>query len=135
KRKVVSLKLYSDDYKKADETAYLVYSDKELKYAGEYTYNLEDRWLSGNKRAKTNYSNHHKNDKIKKELDSGKEVSLWLAVSPYCTVKGKEINIGKSIEQEILRDSNPEWNTRNTNNGAKNWRSKNCIRLDEFKNL
>ncbi len=122
-----SLKLFSDEYKKADETAYVVYSDDELKYVGEYTYNLEDRWLRGN------YVNHHKSDEIENEIKLKKEVSLWLAVSPYCSVNGFTINMGKSIEQEILRHKDTDWNKRNKIKQWEEWRKENCIKVNDIK--
>lgn len=121
-----SLRLFSDEYKKADETAYVVYSDDELKYVGEYTYNLGDRWLRGN------YVNHHKSDEIEKEINSGKEVSLWLAVSPYYVIKDFTINLGKSIEQEILRHYDLVWNKRNKIKQWEKWRGKNCIKVNNI---
>jgi hypothetical protein len=121
-----SLNLFSDEYKKADENVYVVYSDDEPKYVGEYTYNLEDRWLKGN------YIYHHKSDKIESEIKSGKEVSLWLAVSPYYVTKGFTINLGKSIEQEILRHHDLDWNKRNKIKQCEEWRQKNCIKVSDI---
>lgn len=122
-----SLELNSEKYRKADETAYLVYSDNILKYVGEYTYNLGDRWLSGD------YVNHHKSDLIEKEIESGKEVTLWLAISPYYNVNEKtRINISKSIEHEILRQYDTEWNKRNKIKKWEEWRNKNCVPVEDI---
>lgn len=122
-----SLKLNSEEYRKADETAYLIYSNDILKYVGEYTYNLSDRWLSGD------YVNHHKSDLIEQEIESGKKVTLWLAISPFCNInKTTRINISKSIEHEILRQHDAEWNKRNKINKWEKWRSNNCVSVEDI---
>lgn len=122
-----SIKLVSDDFRNADETAYIVLSDNEPKYVGEYTYSLSDRWLSGN------YINHHKSDLIEYELKSGKAVSLWLAVKPFAvTPKNVPINISKAIEQEFLRQLDLDWNKRNKIKKAEAWRAANCIPISEI---
>jgi hypothetical protein len=122
-----SLKLTSEKYRQADETTYLIYSGIDLKYVGEYTYNLNDRWLSGN------YVNHHKSDLIEKELELGKEVSIWLAISPFAIINESiKINISKSIEHEILRKDDIEWNKRNRIKKWEEWRTKNCIPVEKI---
>ncbi len=118
-----SLELVSEKFRKADETVYLVYSDDDLVYVGEYTYNLESRWLSGN------YVDHHKSDDIERQLEAGCDVTLWLAVFPYTSVDRslQAINISKSIEHELLKKCDPKWNKRNKRSASEKWRQKNCI--------
>jgi hypothetical protein len=41
----ISLGLINEQFKNADESAYLICSEDELVYVGEFSYNLEDRWL------------------------------------------------------------------------------------------
>jgi hypothetical protein len=123
------LKLQDERYEKADETAYLLMDDERILYVGEYTYNLKDRWIS------KNHVNHHKYDNIYELVDKGKSITLWLALSPYCEIQGYgELNVSKSLEQQIMRDhpSECEWNSRNKQSEAREWRAKNCIRLDSF---
>ena len=124
-----SLKMIDERFRKADETAYLIFSGDELKYVGEYTYNLEERWLNGN------YVNHHKYLEIEKEIAGGKEVSIWLAVSPYLkTDKIENLNISKSLEHEILRRQSPEWNKRNQTKKWEDWRQRNCQKVNDIVN-
>lgn len=122
-----SLRLVSDEFRKADESVYVVLANDELKYVGEYTYNLADRWLSGS------YVNHHQSDLIESELKEGKEITLWLAVRPYSlTPENVPINISKSIEQEFLRQFDLEWNRRNKVKKWEFWRSENCVPVSEI---
>lgn len=126
-----SLKLVDDQFRKADETVYLIFSDDELKYVGEYTYKLEDRWLYNE------YVNHHKYKEIEEEISEGKVVSMWLAVLPYCEAgEIKQLNISKSLEHEIIKQCSPEWNKRNQTKKWEVWRSENCIKVSDIvKNL
>jgi hypothetical protein len=120
-----SLELFDKRYRKADETVYFVTADYEIMYVGEYTYNFEDRWLSGN------YVNHHKYLEIEMELKEKREVSIWLAISPYCEAGDiEEFNLSKSLEQEILRKIDPPWNSRNKTAKWKKWRADNCIKIN-----
>lgn len=122
--------LYDERYAKADETAYLLMSDNlEIMYVGEFTYNLEDRWLS------KGHVNHHMYDKIEDAISKGINISIWLAISPYFEVSDYgEINISKALEHQIMREYKPSWNTRNKQSEAKKWRAKNCIKLNTFIN-
>lgn len=122
-----SIKLTSEDFRLADETAYLIISDGDVKYVGEYTYNLSERMLY------RNYVNHHKETLIEAELKQGKTVTLWLATHPYVlTPESKEINIAKSIEQEFLRQNDFEWNTRGRIKKWESWRAGKCIRVSKI---
>jgi len=123
----IVLSLFDERYEKADETVYLLTSEEAILYVGEFSYNLNDRWIS------KNHVDHHMYDNIEKLLTEGRVVSIWLAVSPYCGIpEYGEINISKSIEHQLVRDYQPEWNLRNRHSAAKEWREENCIRLDSF---
>lgn len=123
----IILNLYDEKYEKADETVYLVTYNDEILYVGEFTYNLKDRWIS------KNHVNHHMYENIEKLLTDGKIPSIWLAISPYCEIPELgELNISKSLEQKIMRDNQPKWNSRNKQSKVEEWRHKNCIRLDSF---
>ncbi|MEH6628953.1 MAG: hypothetical protein V7739_21135 [Motiliproteus sp.] len=124
----IALRLHDERYEKADETVYFITCEGIILYVGEYTYNLKDRWLS------KNHVNHHMYDNIENLLiTEGKLLSLWLAISPYCeTPAHGELNVSKALEQQIMRRHQPEWNTRNKHSEAKEWRARNCVRLDSF---
>ena len=127
----VSLRLYDGQYRKADETVYLVYSELDLKYVGEFSYNLEDRWLKENE----DYVKHEKFKNIENEINNGHEVTIWLAVSPYDDIDEiNQLNISKSIEHEILRKYSPEWNSRNKTGRWEDWRKDNCIKVADIIN-
>jgi hypothetical protein len=128
----VSLRLIDDLFKKADESAYVIFSDNTLVYVGEFSYNFQDRWLR-----KDNYVWHNTDTKIEVELKSGNEVCIWLAVDPFALLaNGSKINISKSIEQEILKSNLvfPDWNKRGQFNKWAKWREKNCLRVTEIIN-
>jgi hypothetical protein len=121
------LKLYDERYEKAEETVYLLTSEDQILYVGEFTYNLKDRWIS------KNHVNHHMYDNIEKFVVTGKTIFFWLAISPFCEIpEYGELNVSKALEQQVMREHQPEWNSRNKQTGAKEWRSKHCIRLDSF---
>ena len=126
----LSLKLYNDLFKKADESTYLIFinDDPDPVYVGEYTYNLEDRWLRNSV-----YVWHSKDENIESELAQNNEVSLWLVVDPYLPLSNnKKINISKSIEQEILRVRYPDWNKRGQMIKYDAWRKDNCLSVLEI---
>ena len=128
----VLLKLIDEKFERADETAYVIICETTILYVGEYAYNLRDRWHS------KNYVNHHMHNNIKSALEEGRELSLWVAISPYIEITEienpelRELNLSKSLEQHILKHYLPEWNLRNKNSSAKEWRKKHSIRLDSF---
>ena len=122
-----SIQLVSEDFRRADESVYVVLSGDKLKYVGEYTYSLSDRWFSGN------YIDHHQSDLIETELRLGEKVTLWLAVNPYLvTPDNFPINISKSIEHEFLRQYDLDWNKRNKIKKWESWRAENCIPVSEI---
>ncbi len=123
----LSIEFDDERYEKADETVYFLMSDEKILYVGEFTYNLKNRWLS------KNHVNHHMYDEIESFLTEGKSISLWLAISPFCQIpEYGELNLSKALEHQIMKDHKPIWNSRNIQSGAKEWREKNCIRLDSF---
>lgn len=104
----IVMELLDERYENADETAYLLMYEDQILYVGEYTYNLKERWIS------KGHVNHHMYDNIYSFIKEGKNTSIWLAISPYCNIPGYgEINISKSIEQQIMRKHKPAWNLRN----------------------
>ena len=119
---------YDKRYAKADETVYLLISENfEMMYVGEFTYNLEDRWLS------KGHVNHHMYDKIEESINKGHVITIWLAISPYCVVEGcDDLNVSKALEQQIMREYQPKWNARNKQSEAREWRAKNCVKLNTF---
>lgn len=114
------------------ESAYVVMVGDEIKYVGEYLYNLKDRWLR-----KDIYSWHHADKHIPKELDHNRDVTLWVSINPYIKIANdKEINISKSIEQEILKQHEGQlWNKRGNPQNNAEWIKKNCKRLHEILNV
>ena len=119
----VSINFVDDLFKKSDESTYLILSDDEPVYVGEFSYNFEDRWLRNGC-----YIWHNKDFEIEEALKNHKEVSVWLIVDPFVALKnGTIINISKSIEQEILKNSPPLWNKRGQLKKYADWRLKNCI--------
>lgn len=125
----LSLELENDDMKKLEESAYLIYSEDELKYVGEYSFNLQDRWLR-----KGTYVWHHMDKRITDALDNGsKNVSIWVTEDPYLkNSKGTPINISKSIESHILKEEDPEWNIRGKMKKHQEWIDKNCKKMSEI---
>jgi hypothetical protein len=122
-----SIKLVHKRFHQADETVYIIESDDELRYVGEYSYNFADRWLH------KDYVNHHKYNEIENDLLNHKTVSIWLAISPYLRTKEiEQFNISKALEQEILRRYSPEWNKRNRINRHEQWRRRNCEKVSDI---
>ncbi|WP_429885882.1 hypothetical protein [Geoalkalibacter halelectricus] len=119
----VSLKFTDELFRKSDESTYLIFSEDELVYVCEYSYNLEERWLRNRI-----FIWHHKDEDIENELKQGKEVSLWLVLNPIINLSEKiKINISKSIEQEILKCNKPAWNKRGGYFKWAEWKNSNCL--------
>jgi hypothetical protein len=124
----ISLGLINEQFKNADESAYLICSEDELVYVGEFSYNLEDRWLR-----KKVYVWHHKDELIEQEILKNKNVSLWLIVNPFVQISDNtSINISKSIEQEILKKKKPLWNKRGEFIKWEKWKKDNCVLVTEI---
>lgn len=108
----VELILHNKAYKNVGESVYVVTVSAIPKYVGEYSSTLENRWLR-----KENYIWHNHDENILTMLNSSNttDVRLYLIENPYVVLSnGKELNISKSIEHDILQDPCLElWNTRN----------------------
>jgi hypothetical protein len=104
----IELQLYHEDIKKVGECVYLVTVDGVPMYVGEYSRTLESRWLRSG-----NYIWHNKDLLIIEEVNSGKRVDFYLAKNVYVMINGREINISKSIEHDILQVEHLPWNKRN----------------------
>jgi hypothetical protein len=125
----LKIEFFDERYERADETAYLLAAGDNILYAGEFTYNLRDRWLS------RGYVNHHMYGNIEEFLKTNQKLFIWLAVEPYCSVENHgQINISKSLEQQVIKDFCPPWNRRNKHSGSPEWRKKNCIKLNTYIN-
>lgn len=65
---------------------------------------------------KGKYTWHCKDDDMKKSIEDGNKLSIWLTIDPYIQTKnGKPINISKFIEDEIIMEmstngNNNDWN-------------------------
>jgi len=87
----LSLYLINDEFKKIGESAYLIFSDNQLMYVGEYSFNLKDRWLRNGE-----YVWHHKDKNISDALNEKKNVTFWITLNPYIKIdKDTTINISK----------------------------------------
>lgn len=122
----VILDLVHPDFKKADESVYILCVNDKPYYVGEYSYNLSERWLRGG-----GYIWHHKDELVDEEVAKGNSVDIWIIVDPYRNVGGKDpINISKAIEQDILkRESLPIWNKKGQLGKWAAWREKHCIKV------
>ena len=124
----LSLNLFNDEFKKIGESAYLIFSDNDLMYVGEYSFNLKDRWLRNGE-----YVWHHKDRKILDALNENKNVTLWITLNPYIKIdKDFTINISKSIEREVLKQREVPWNRRGKTKIYKEWICDNCIKLEDI---
>ena len=124
----LSLELISEDIKKLEESAYLLFADDELMYVGEYSFDLKDRWLRNG-----DYVWHHKDNEILSNLDNKRNVSIWATLNPYIEIEdGSTINISKSIESEILKKYDLLWNKRGKIRKNESWISKNCLKMSEI---
>ena len=127
----VCIKLVDELFLNSDESAYLVYVEDEIFYVGEFSYSLKDRWLR-----RENYVWHGIDDYVEAMLSppNEKKVSLWLTVDPYIIHGSTRLNISKSIEQEILRQTQPMpvWNKRGQLNKWVDWREKYCVSVSNI---
>lgn len=122
----VVLDLVHPDFKKADESVYILCVNDEPYYVGEYSYNLADRWLRG-----SGYIWHHKDDLVEEETKKGNSVTIWIIIDPYRTVGERNtINISKAIEQDILKKEYPPiWNKKGQLEKWATWREKHCVKV------
>lgn len=124
----LSLKLFNDEFKKIGESAYLIFSDEELMYVGEYSFNLADRWLRNGE-----YVWHHKDKNISNAINKQKNVSFWITLNPHVKINDDiTINISKSIESEVLKQLDAPWNTRGKTKKYKQWINTNCVKITDL---
>ena len=107
-----ALRLIDDYFLKASESAYVLKIDNEIKYVGEYSSTLQDRWLRRRKDTTEWLSWHSDNldNKITsalKDSNEKSEISLWLTVNPFLDGPNGPINISKAIEQDFLLSDEP----------------------------
>jgi hypothetical protein len=124
----VDLNLLNENFRNIGESVYLITVNELVKYVGEYSKTLGERWI---KRKKDKYIWHDQDINISNELKAGSKVSLYLIESPFCMLpNGIELNVAKAIEHDILQraPTSPElWNKRN-----KQLDLRQSIRLEEF---
>ncbi len=124
----VELKLDHDEYRDIGESVYLVLVNDAVKYVGEYSKSLSNRWI---KRRKDNYIWHHQDINIAKALNERSEVLLYLLEDPFITHPcGIELNVSKAIEHDILQRAPANlglWNKRNTSQAKANYLRLNSI--------
>jgi hypothetical protein len=116
----VVLEFLYPDCEKASQSAYLVFADDFLKYAGEYSESFQKRFLR--KRNGLWYLWHSANDFRVQEIlksDNPPEISIWLCIDPTLVAPDGECwNISVAIEQRIIVEHQPEWNRRGKNKRA-----------------
>jgi len=108
----VSLKPTNVKLLDAEESAYVVFFDDELVYIGEYSTTFSDRWLRNKKYLwhSDNIDNH-----AKEALLQSQQVTIWITKDPYIEGPcGREFNMSKIIEHEILKIAPPRLNKRNS---------------------
>ncbi len=100
-----------------------------MKYVGEYSFNLADRWLK-----EGNYVWHHKEAEILNEIKSNNCVSLWASENPYVRISNEQVNISKSIESHILKThvAHLPWNKRGKLKRRESWFKENCLKMTDI---
>lgn len=127
----LSLNLINDGLCKAEESAYLLCCGDNIMYVGEYSFNLQDRWLT-----RGTYVDHHKSDKVKECIANNEKVSIWITVNPYLkNNNGNNINVSKSIESAVLKKHDPVWNTRGRLKMNESWIKDNCKKISDILNI
>ena len=109
----LALELINNELINAEQSAYLVYDDKELIYAGYYSGSFKARWLrEQNKQYYFWHSDNVDNEVNKLLLDNkGKNITVWLSVNPYAKTEMNQIaNISKVIEDKIIMKQQPRLN-------------------------
>lgn len=122
----LSLKATDDRLLDAGESAYLVYFDDELVYIGEYSTTFAKRWL---REKKYLWHSDTIDNNAKEAVLQGKQVTVWITKDPYVTTTcGREFNVSKVIEHQLLSMAPPVFNKRNS--GKK--RPAHAIRVTEL---
>jgi hypothetical protein len=98
----------------ASQSTYLVFSNNELKYVGNYSGVFQERWLLA--RNGLWYICHSENDfRIQTILqaDHPPQVSIWLCLNPHVEAPDGEIwNVSMELERKLIVSYQPEWNAR-----------------------
>lgn len=105
----LALKLIDNQFLNAEQSAYLVYEDEKLIYAGYYTGSFQKRWLRiQNEKFYFWHSDNIDNYCNNLLKEGNKNISVWLSLKPYAvTFDNKEVNISKAIEDEIIMEHKP----------------------------
>ncbi|MCT7546430.1 MULTISPECIES: hypothetical protein [Aliarcobacter] len=105
----LALKLINEQFLNAEQSAYLVYEEDKLIYAGYYSSRFKKRWLR--EQNEIFYFWHSDNiDNYCNRLlnEENKNISVWLSLKPYAITSNKrEVNISKLIEDEIIMTFKP----------------------------
>lgn len=85
----------------AEQSCYLVCDGDKIIYVGYYSNSFRDRWWK-----KNGYFWHGEvvDKEVKKLLteNPNKNITVWLSINPYATIKGVQINISKFIEDDLI---------------------------------
>lgn len=108
----LSLKLIDNEFINAEQSAYLVYEGDKLIYVGYYSGSFKARWLrEQNDNFYFWHSDNVDNYVNKLLIDQTSAVTVWLSVYPYAKIAdGKDVNISKLIEDEIIMKKQPKLN-------------------------
>jgi hypothetical protein len=105
------INLIDEKFLHAEQSAYLVYVEDELIYAGYYSGSFQDRWLRKQNGQYYCWHSDKLDDEINALVKKNKNVSVWLTINPYATLKnGEKVNISKFIEDTIIMKLKPKLN-------------------------
>lgn len=106
------INLIDEKFLHAEQSAYLVYVEDELIYAGYYSGSFQDRWLRKQKGQYYCWHSDKLDDEINALVKKNKNVSVWLTIDPYAILEknGKKVNISKLIEDTIIMKLKPKLN-------------------------
>jgi hypothetical protein len=104
-----------EDFVDCTPVLYAFVVDDAIKYIGESRKTLQERMQRYKTPAKSSESggttNINNNNNIKKELDLGKSVEIYVFVdSGLLSYGGYRINLARGLETSIVEDLQPEWN-------------------------
>jgi hypothetical protein len=96
---------------KCSPVLYAFIIDGLIKYVGETTKTLQNRMQQYKTPAPTQSTNIKNRENIKKELEFGNSVEIYVFVdSGLLSYGGYKINLARGLEKSIIDDLNPEWN-------------------------
>jgi len=108
----LAIKLIDEKFLKAEQSAYLLFKNDEIVYAGYYSSTLLNRWFR--KQGNIYYVWHgveEKNDLKDDFIKRPEQYSLWISYNPYATKdNGEKVNISKFIEDIIISQIQPKFN-------------------------